>query len=79
MIDTLNGAMIGDENSSADMAKFIAAADAIKTAFGCAVILVHHCGIAGTRPRGHTSLSGADDCQIAISRNEGGLVTAVNT
>ena len=36
MIDTLNRALIGDENSSEDMAKFIRAADAIRAAFDCA-------------------------------------------
>jgi hypothetical protein len=29
----------------------------IRNAFGCAVIVVHHCGIDATRPRGHTSLA----------------------
>jgi len=33
----------------------------IRNAFGCAVIVVHHCGIDATRPRGHTSLAGAVD------------------
>jgi hypothetical protein len=76
VIDTLNRAMIGDENRSDDMAKFIRAADAVKNAFDYAVIIVHHCGIAGSRPRGHTSLSGADDAQIAIERDSSGVVTA---
>jgi hypothetical protein len=58
------------------MAKFIRAADAVKNAFECAVIVVHHCGIAGSRPRGHTSLSGADDAQIAIERDASGVMTA---
>ena len=48
----------------------------IRAAFGCLVVIVHHCGIAGSRPRGHTSLSGADDAQIAIERNEDGSITA---
>ena len=76
VIDTLNRALQGDENSSEDMAKFIRAADTIRTAFGCFVLLIHHCGIAGTRPRGHTSLAGADDVQIAVERNKDGNVVA---
>src|SRR5262249_42894089 len=69
-IDTLNRAIAGDENSSEDMAKFIHAADALRVAFDCLVIIVHHCGIAKNRPRGHTSLAGANDCQIAIERDK---------
>ena len=76
VIDTLNRALIGDENSSDDMSKFIQAADAIRTTFGCAVIIIHHCGVAANRPRGHTSLSGADDAQIAIDRAQDGTITA---
>jgi hypothetical protein len=76
VIDTLNRALQGDENSSEDMAKFIRAADAIRTAFGCFVLLIHHCGIAGNRPRGHTSLAGADDVQIAVERDKDGNVIA---
>jgi hypothetical protein len=44
-IDTLNRAIQGDENASSDMAEFIRAADAIRAAFDCLVIIVHHCGI----------------------------------
>jgi hypothetical protein len=76
VIDTLNRALIGDENKSDDMSKFIRAADLIREAFGCAVIIIHHCGVAGSRPRGHTSLSGADDAQIAVERGEDGIITA---
>jgi RecA-family ATPase len=63
VIDTLNRALIGDENSSADMGKLVRAAGMISTAFDCLVVLIHHCGIAGNRLRGHSSLSGADDAQ----------------
>jgi AAA domain len=76
VVDTLNRALIGDENKSDDMAKFIRATDLIREAFGCVVIIIHHCGVAGSRPRGHTSLSGADDAQIAIERDDDGIITA---
>jgi hypothetical protein len=75
VIDTLNRALLGDENKSDDMAKFIRAADMVRTTFGCVVIIIHHCGIAGGRPRGHTSLAGADDVQIAVARDEQGNIT----
>jgi AAA domain-containing protein len=74
VIDTLNRTLAGSENRPEDMAAYIAAADAIRVAFGCAVIIIHHCGIDGTRPRGHTSLAGADDAQIAVSRTANGLM-----
>jgi hypothetical protein len=51
------------------MASYIRAADAIRNAFKCAVIIVHHCGIDATRPRGHTSLPGALDAQLAVKRD----------
>jgi hypothetical protein len=70
VIDTLNRSLTGDENKSADMAAYVRASDVIRTAFDCVVAIVHHCGIAGSRPRGHTSLSGADDAQIAVERDE---------
>lgn len=76
VIDTLNRSLNGNENDSRDMAAYIRAADAIREAFHCAVLIVHHCGIAGDRPRGHTSLSGADDAQIAVERKDDGLIIA---
>src|SRR5262249_4211045 len=61
VIDTLNRALAGSENKPEDMAKFIRAADALRVAFDCLVVIVHHCGLEGGRPRGHSSLPGADD------------------
>jgi hypothetical protein len=70
VIDTLNRSMNGSESSDEDMAAYIKAADAVREAFGCTIIIVHHCGVDGSRPRGHTSLTGAADAQIAVSRDE---------
>jgi hypothetical protein len=69
VIDTLNRSLAGSESDDKDMAAYIRAADAIRNAFGCAVIVIHHCGIDATRPRGHTSLAGAVDAQIAVKRD----------
>jgi hypothetical protein len=52
------------------MGLYVRAADAIREAFGCAVIVIHHCGTEGTRPRGHTSLTGAADAQISVKRDD---------
>jgi AAA domain len=74
VLDTLNRTLVGSENKPEDMAKYIKAADAIRTAFGTAVIIIHHCGVDDSRPRGHTSLAGADDAQIAVSRDSNGVI-----
>jgi hypothetical protein len=76
VIDTLNRSIEGSENDDADMGAFVKAADAIREAFNCAVIIIHHSGIEGSRPRGHTSLTGAADAQIAIKRDNAGNIVA---
>jgi hypothetical protein len=69
-IDTLNRTLAGSESKDEDMSAYVQAADALRDHFGCVVVIVHHCGVDGTRPRGHTSLAGADDVQLAVSRDE---------
>jgi hypothetical protein len=75
-VDTLNRSFYGSENSDEDMGKYVRACDAIREAFGCATIIVHHCGIEGTRPRGHTSLTAAADAQIKVMRDSSNNVVA---
>jgi len=75
-IDTLNRSLAGSESSDEDMAAYIKAADAIRDAFNCAVVIVHHCGHEGTRPRGHSSLMGALDVQIAVIRDAADTIIA---
>src|SRR5262245_50262480 len=69
VLDTLNRSLRGSENDAKDMAAYIAAADAIREAFNCAVAIIHHCGIDGTRPRGSTALTGAVDAQLSVKRD----------
>ena len=76
VMDTLNRSMRGSESSDEDMSAYIKAADAVREAFGCVVLVVHHCGHEATRPRGHTSLTGACDAQIAVKRDTNGTITA---
>jgi AAA domain len=76
VLDTLNRSLNGSESRDEDMSAYVRAADAIRERFNCAVIIVHHCGIVGTRPRGHTSLSGAADAQIAVMRDDNRNVVA---
>jgi len=76
VIDTLNRSIAGSENDPKDMTAYIRAADILREAFRCAVILIHHCGVDGTRPRGFTGLSGAADAQIGIKKDGSGNVVA---
>jgi AAA domain len=75
VIDTLNRSLVGSENRDEDMGAYIRAADAIREALRCSVAIVHHCGVAGDRPRGHTSLTGAVDAQLAVKRDDAGIIT----
>lgn len=75
VVDTLNRSMPGSESSDEDMSAYVKAADMIREAFACAVVIIHHCGIDDKRPRGHTSLTGAADAQLAVKRDIGGTIT----
>lgn len=70
VIDTLNRTLHGSEGKDEDMTAYVNAADRLRQEFGCTVILIHHCGIEGTRPRGHSSLTAAVDTQIAVRREK---------
>jgi AAA domain len=69
VLDTLNRSLNGSENSDEDMGAYIKATDAIREAFNCSVLVVHHCGNNDSRPRGHTSLTGAADAPLAVTRD----------
>ena len=75
-LDTLNRSLRGSESSDEDMAAYVTAADAVKLAFQCSVVVIHHCGHDGTRPRGHSSLIGAADAQIKVSRDAADNIVA---
>jgi AAA domain len=76
VLDTLNRSLDGSESDDRDMAAYIKAADAIREEFNCAVIIVHHSGVDASRPRGHTSLTGAVDAQIKVMRDAAGNIVA---
>jgi len=76
VLDTLNRSIEGSENSPEDMGAYVRAADVIRESFNCVVIVIHHCGVNGERPRGHTSLTGAADAQIAVKRDAAGNIVA---
>jgi AAA domain len=74
VLDTLNRSIGGSENDPSDMGQYVRAADMIREAFNCVVIIIHHCGVEGVRPRGHTSLTGAADTQLAVKRDGAGNI-----
>jgi AAA domain len=77
VLDTLNRSLVGSESKDADMSAYIAAANAIREAFSCLVIIVHHCGWDESRPRGHSSLPAAIEGQLAVIRDGDHITVAV--
>jgi len=77
VVDTLSRAFGGgDENSSADMTGFVANCDWVRDRTGCHVMLVHHSGKDKSKGgRGHSSLLGAVDTELEITRADDGLRT----
>lgn len=66
----------GDENSTQDMNAFVRGCDKLRRAFpGCTVLVVHHTGWEGTRPRGARAWEGALDTATKMEREAGNLVT----
>ena len=74
VLDTLNRSIKGSESSDEAMAAYIEAADRIRHAFHCCVVIVHHSGWSGLRSRGHSSLPAAIDVEIHVSKDKDGLV-----
>lgn len=73
-IDTLNRSLVGSESNDEDMAKYLGAAERVGVELSCMVAIVHHCGIDASRPRGHTSLTGSVESQLAVKKAENGDV-----
>jgi RecA-family ATPase len=79
IIDTMARAMAGgDENSGADMTLAVKAIDAVRSATGAHVAIVHHCGKDQAKgARGHSSLRAAVDTEIEVFRPENETVSTV--
>jgi hypothetical protein len=69
VLDTLNRSLAGSESNDEDMARYVKAVDAVREELNCAVIVVHHCGVDTSRPRGHSSLTGAVDAQLVVKHD----------
>ena len=74
IVDTLNAASPGaDENSSVDMGRIIDGAKQLQREVGGLIWLVHHSGKDTERGlRGHSSLTGAVDAILKVTRDESG-------
>ncbi len=79
ILDTMARAMAGgDENSGVDMTAAMKSVDAIRAATGAHVAIVHHCGKDESKgARGHSSLRGAVDTEIEVSRRDGETISTV--
>lgn len=72
IVDTAARNSSGDENSTQDMGKLVAATDTLRARFGCAVLVIHHTGLQNTdRERGSSALRGAADVSIRVKRGDG--------
>jgi len=77
IVDTVSRHMTGDENSSADMAKFVAQVDMlVREPTGAAIAYSHHVGHGDkSRARGSSVLRAAVDVEYRVSRDpESGVV-----
>lgn len=70
----------GDENSTSDMNRFVAAIDRLKDQWqGCTALIVHHTGHGNkTRSRGSFALTGAVDAEYRVEKH-GMVMTLINT
>ena len=76
VIDTMARNFLGDENSAKDVGQFITNVDLIRNAFGCGVLIVHHCGKDQERgARGSTALKGAADAEYGCKKTDDGVIT----
>lgn len=77
VIDTLSRVMVGaDENSAADMGRFVATIERIREGTGAHVMLVHHCGKDVAKGmRGSSVLLAAIDTEIELKREDEALNT----
>jgi len=79
VVDTLARCMAGgDENSSQDMGKAVAALDRLKFANECAVLVIHHTGKDKSRGlRGSSALLGAIDSAVQVDGDSNGNIRLI--
>lgn len=73
VFDTVARSMDGDENSTADMNRFVKGLDRVREHYCGTVLVVHHSGKdEGKQGRGSTALPGAVDSTIKVGKNAAG-------
>ena len=71
IVDTLNATLFGSENSDEDMSAYMRKLQSIKTAFNCAVIVIHHLAKKDSSgARGHGAFLGGLDALFNLKVNE---------
>jgi len=74
MIDTLHRNMVGDENSSEDMAMYFKSIELLARRLDAAIVTVHHSGHADKgRSRGSSSIKAAMDAEFCVTKNGDGI------
>lgn len=70
----------GDENSTQDMTKFVAACDTLRSKHRAGVLVVHHNGHADRfRARGSAALKGALDAEFRLDKDAAGICRLEST
>jgi len=70
VVDTQARVSVGaDENDARVMGELVHALDALRSATGACVLLVHHTGRAGSHGRGSTAVTGALQTELLATRN----------
>jgi phage/plasmid primase-like uncharacterized protein len=74
MIDTLHRNMVGDENSSEDMAMYFKSIELLARRLDAAIVTVHHSGHGDKgRSRGSSSIKAAMDAEFCVTKNGDGI------
>jgi hypothetical protein len=74
IIDTLHRNMVGDENSSEDMALYFKSIELLARRLDAAIVTVHHSGHADKgRSRGSSSIKAAMDAEFCVTKNGDGI------
>jgi hypothetical protein len=71
VIDTQARCTVGaNENDNGEMGQVVSAADALRTASGACVLMIHHSGRNGENMRGASAFDGAATSIIKVTKNE---------
>jgi hypothetical protein len=74
IIDTLHRNMVGDENSSEDMAMYFKSIELLARRLDAAIVTVHHSGHGEKqRSRGSSSIKAAMDAEFCVTKNGDGI------